>query len=410
LIYKKNQSFRMQESRNRSTRDVRNAMDSSTIVLNNTDLQNVIIGVQNIATSNEAEDDKRRSIRGLYLKLMNCTNKDKSEIVQPGLGIHKYLEAGNSLFKEVYHSREGTLDAQWFHGLADLTVQQASHVHIGETFNVEDFIQKALGKFSSGEDLFDWEKFSMECCQTLFTGRCPSLNFMNGPIKFEARQQKERMKRKEREVTEAVNPEELNNIVQGERGNQRTLEESSRRASELYQKMNVDGSSPKPFVPFVIDTMSFSKSIENIFDFGVLVKEGRVGLINEKGKLSGKIVNEDVVEGNEEGQRGTRVNERTLNKQCILKLDWNRWNNMASKLQVDKISTTVHINTTTNGTSLSSSTTTTKTKTKIASSHQNQVTNGKRHHVSRQQDDDDDDFEVENHIPNPSPTNKRQRL
>jgi hypothetical protein len=150
--------------------------------------------------------------------------------------------------------------------------------------------------------------------QTLLTrGLLFSTRF--GPIKSEPKQKKEREKKKRTKFQETA--EEVQVLTSQEEKMEETI-------GKVFQLYNVIKSKEKTqpdhmsFVDMTIDPNSFSKSIENIFHLGFLVKDGKIGL--EHGM---KV---------EIHEQATEEEQKTLhNKQTVLKFDLAKYNELKRK-------------------------------------------------------------------------------
>lgn len=258
------------------------------------------------------DEENRRKIRSDYMSLIDETEESKIDCVKPGNEqISSLLSKGNKLFQEITHAREGALDSAWFRLIGTYSVEQIQQTHIGKTFDPDDLIKKLEKKYKTKDDPFDLKTLGNDVGKYFL--RTPSVTFMNGPIKNEPKQKKEREKKKRTKLTQenAEKPEEI------KKDDDTKEEETTKKVKQLFKSLKDKKDSTPTLRDSIIDEKSFTKTIENIFHLGFLVKEGRIGLEKKDGDLN------CVLKEDEE--------ETVLSKQSVLKIDLDKWNSLKRK-------------------------------------------------------------------------------
>lgn len=256
-------------------------------------------------------DGQRRKIRSEYMELIVETEDSKKECIKPGNDqISSLLTKGNNLFTKITHSREGALDSQWFRLVGTYSIEQVSQTHIGKTFDPDDLMKKLEKKYKKKDEEFDLKQLGDDVGKYFL--RTPSVSFMNGPIKIEPKQRKQIEKKKKTKINQdkVEKAQELKNNDEGKE------EETTKRVTNLFKKLKDKKNENPTFRDTIIDENSFTKTIENIFHLGFLVKEGRIGLEKKEGDLSCVLQSPE---------------EDVVTKQSILKLDLEKWKTLKRK-------------------------------------------------------------------------------
>jgi non-structural maintenance of chromosomes element 4 len=270
--------------------------------------------IENSTEDYEDEEKKRREIRQKYLALISETESEKTEIIQSG-SLKSMMEEGNKLFVNVNHAREGSLDALFLKKMGEFQVEKTSKIHVGQKFDENQFLEKIKIKYNKGQEI-DWETFGSDVSKIF--RKTPQTTFMYGPLKVEEKETKKREKRKKFTQGEAINPDEVNEVT-------KEKNETTKKVKEIYKKIKLEETTHKdeeiPFLKVAIDPNSFTKTIENIFHLGFLVKDGRLKLEpkeDDKGMICSLAGDEptDIDKNQTSGPR---------NKQCILKLNLETW-------------------------------------------------------------------------------------
>eukprot|EP01080_Neovahlkampfia_damariscottae_P009119 gene9119-1209_t len=254
------------------------------------------------------EKEKRRELRKEYLKLIEETDSNKTEIIKTG-SVKRRMDIQNQLYSDVTHAREGSLDAQLLKKLGEYQVEQSSKLHVGQQFDSNQFLEKLRIKYSNHQQDVDWTKLGGDVSKHF--SKTPQITFMHGPLKVEPKEIKKREKRKRFTQGEAINPDEVSQVT-------KEKNETTRKVKEIHKKIKKEAQNTDeiPFLNIAIDPNSFTKSIENIFHMGFLVKDGMLTLKSDDDKMVCELTGEESVEDKKKAGG---------NKQCILKLDLETW-------------------------------------------------------------------------------------
>ncbi|EFC47067.1 hypothetical protein NAEGRDRAFT_78941 [Naegleria gruberi] len=279
----------------------------------------------------EVDDDTkktdafRRELRAKIIASVNEADKNIEKLTKPGDKeiIHMFGKM-KAMEKNIVHAREGALESALFEQLSKHSIQQLKAITLGKEWDPTDFLIKLDEKFgkqrggtrSSRDDsedaTYDIDWNSVGSSVTHIFKRTPTVTFMHGPLSTERkeRKKKERTKRTRDEVTEEKQAEEFN---------EQSKEDATTRAvGKLFKTMKSNlkkrkGNEQQLSLPdIVVDPTSFCHTIENIFYFSFLVKEGKVSLELDKkdGQLKSRIITD---EGEDESKRNQSIMALNLN-------------------------------------------------------------------------------------------------
>lgn len=379
--------------------------------------------------------DERRIIRKEYRQLIQETANQKQELIQPGAGgLEAALEKSNTLYESVKFAREAALDSEFLSLASQFGVEQAHRLNTGfKSRDINEFVTKVRNRMRPSideqfnetenqnlEDM-DWDtigKKAIKCFK-----RTPSVTFMLGPLSATPPIRKERSQRKEREkLGKKVAPEQ---VTDQDDESDKLDKETSKKVEEL--RKHLDKAGHIEFFRLIMDPDSFGQTIENLFHFSFLIKDGQASMsLNDKGipeiEPAQPPLSEDYSNGKAE------------RKQCIVNLDFELWKKLKEYFGITKgvlphreprehrlgfrpiITQPSAINSqssTTNATSNTHTTSTTTSNTSSASSNSNHISkstaNKKRKQTesSQQNGYQDSDSELERELNNSS-TRKKQ--
>jgi hypothetical protein len=280
----------------------------------------------------------RRNLRKNYIDFLSQTNEQKSELIKPGnQKLLEMFKQGNQLFKDVSHAREGTLDAQWLSQASLCGLEQCNNIHVGQEISPEQFLarlklkylpplrgernQSEEEEFEKTEANFDWNKMGSDVAK-LFR-RTPTTTFMNGPLKVEVKTKIVKPRRQKTENTAAtVQPEA---IEKQETNTDETTKRVAMVSKKLKKATEQANNTGVPFVDVVIDPNSFTHSIENMFYYGFLIKDGRASV-----KMSNNTMT------TQSAQPVSKDDAPTDRKQCVIKLNLDMWKQLAQHVGKDQ--------------------------------------------------------------------------
>lgn len=244
------------------------------------------------ADEEDDEELQRRILRADARKLLKKVTQDEAEdVVDPTKNTWSKLhDKSDTLFEKVSKPREATCEGEVFVELA-----KASHKKVdklGEDSIGHDkrgFIEGLRRNFfdrngdldeDSGGD-FLWEKLGKSLC---FASRCvPRMEIMLGPIDIVAKPKKTPKKRERtKEPTKLTRPGEVNRTIEKQRKQNRQSKRLKIMKKQLAARTE-DGQRTNDFFPFVINPKSFTQTVENLFDYSFLVKQGDASIRFEDG-------------------------------------------------------------------------------------------------------------------------------
>jgi len=233
----------------------------------------------------------------------------KHDLVSPSSnGLLKALEKGDNLFPDVSTPREAALDTEFLSLAAQLGAEQSYRLVTGfTTYDPEDYISKV--KAIWGADQQDnpnrcWTGFYDEYCDQ-FISNTPKCSFMYGPLQKEIHKRTIKPRAQKEKVGKKVVPEDVRNTKKDKKS------ETTRRVEQIDTCLS-QLSSPLNFWDFVVDPKSFTHTIENIFHFSFLVKDGRAKIEHEESQYI-TATNEPPLDGTARRNQG------------IIKMDYPTW-------------------------------------------------------------------------------------
>lgn len=273
---------------------------------NDEDASSCLLTTSTIERYQEYSERKRLEIRQNQRTL-------RKEI--PNIAVDEAIQRNNAIFEENREFgliREAVLDAD---NLQEI-VKQAS-TRMGNPmevlrYDIDSVIHNLFDEFRvtrAGESSFDWKSFGKEVT-TCFNAVPGRINFLNGPLVDGNERAKQRVKYKQNSHVESDLEEERPIDVQGhtERGAnrlsavdgniqnvqrtlikkvKRTYESNKRAIAEIYDgkdaipkriKKDLKRNKDVCAIELLFDPKSFTKTVENIYNYSFLVKEGKVSL------------------------------------------------------------------------------------------------------------------------------------
>lgn len=240
--------------------------------------------------------------------MIENANLTKQELLEPNEDSIKKLcevfDKGNQLFRDVKMPREAALDSEFLSLTSSLGMEQAQRIKTGfQQFNIDEFIDTVNKEIE--ED--GWNKlFNISQHYILST---PTVTFMKGVIGTEIEKKKTRRTNQEKDPEEKlVRPEEVSDT-------QADIDsEATKRVETIYNYL-AKKSSGVSFWDFVFDPSSYGRTVENIFHFSFLIRDGNASLNNINSNLLAKVENPPSEE---------QMDSLSKN-QSILKFDYNMW-------------------------------------------------------------------------------------
>jgi len=275
---------------------------------------------------------ERRNIRTNYRALIQDATEKKEELVQPdGDELINRVEESNNLFSAVTQPREAVLDSEFLCLVSQFGVEKTQRLPSNcRTYTPVDFAGKLKSFTGASESQKDgegnvrdlnWESLGTKVVQ-YFRKSTPTFSFLYGPLSGEPAQRKQR-ERKEKEKDKPatlVKPTELQStVLQPEEQDK----ETSKRVAVLNTALNKVSS--VDYFKLIYDPLSFTQTVENIFHFSFLIKDGQAELsinpttgVPEAKRAQPPDVN-DFASG------------KADKKQCIITFDYNMYEKLKEK-------------------------------------------------------------------------------
>eukprot|EP00818_Percolomonas_sp_WS_P009842 CAMPEP_0117451318 /NCGR_PEP_ID=MMETSP0759-20121206/8942_1 /TAXON_ID=63605 /ORGANISM="Percolomonas cosmopolitus, Strain WS" /LENGTH=339 /DNA_ID=CAMNT_0005243907 /DNA_START=166 /DNA_END=1185 /DNA_ORIENTATION=- len=262
--------------------------------------------------------ETRRKLRKDYQKLYAETLDAHKDIIKRDRDgtkqLKSILQRGNQLHESIVHAREGALDAQWFTTTSKYGSESVQRIEETVVWDIDEFARKLCSKYrgDSEDDPIDWKALGAYTSQ--YYRRAPVLTFMNGPLALEAKIRKKAVRKaKQLQTGKSVRPDEVE--LEKEKHN---AEESSKHVAKLHKRLYkaYRHNDKLSFWRIVLDPNSFTKTIENIFYYSFLVKDGNAGLRLDEGsaEIMAAPLAQTEAEGHERHQSILRLDYETYLK------------------------------------------------------------------------------------------------
>ncbi|KMT15326.1 hypothetical protein BVRB_3g060320 [Beta vulgaris subsp. vulgaris] len=233
----------------------------------------------------EQEDEVvvRRNLRSRYLAVKNLLSGDTHDLSQPDSQRFKsIIDEVESLHAKVEKPREQVADAE---ALMDITSSFLKSVKAQKNEGVtpSDFVSclfrdfgrqgRATSSVDNSSDLVLWKDIGLAVSHIFRkgTGCCTML----GPMSSELKRRKSIVRKKHVKPTDTSRPEELNNLKEEKTDTDKNM---SIMFGILRKNRRVR------LENLVLNRKSFAQTVENLFAFSFLVKDGRAEITaNENG-------------------------------------------------------------------------------------------------------------------------------
>ncbi|KAK3822842.1 MAG: Nse4 C-terminal-domain-containing protein [Benniella sp.] len=301
----------------------------------------------------EEDDQKKnemRKIRQQYRKLITDTEENRKELIDPtNDGLLANVDQANKLYQNVSGTHEATLDAKLLVISADLGLQKARHLRMGQGgFDETEYISKLISKMGSHDvgneqQSLNWSNIGR--IATKWTRKVPTMDFMLGPMSVEHKSrfvtQRQRIVRDPKAMRK---PQELReeDIARQENETTKNVMQIADILEECTDKVNL--------FELVINPESFGQTIENIFYLSFLVRDGKVSITEEDmdDPNRGQHDDDDVEREPREGANIQPMVELTepptaedyqsglLKKQMVMELDMTTWRHLIEVYDIRK--------------------------------------------------------------------------
>ncbi|CAJ1959066.1 unnamed protein product [Cylindrotheca closterium] len=258
--------------------------------------------------SGQTEEDRRQVRRNQRLLF--------SKVVEAGadLNINEVRGENNEIFCNVYYPREAILDGSNMHVIVNRATQKVDQLLKAPRYDADRFISKLKSKCRSSDGCFDWLLFGSQA-GTCFNAMPSNISFLNGSLAdgraLTVRQRAKRVRVVE-ENAEEVEPEvvkehtdrnadQLSAIQRSMKSMEKTLKtrvlntyfKNKRKLNEIHNGEELPPRLDKKLkklgleidaIRFLFNPHSFTQTVENIFHYSFMVKQGLATLrVRKKG-------------------------------------------------------------------------------------------------------------------------------
>ncbi|EGG24462.1 hypothetical protein DFA_06612 [Cavenderia fasciculata] len=302
---------------------------------------------------------QRRQIRKDYRVLIQDTQKNKDSLVQSDSGgLLQMLEKGEQLYSQVNMPREAALDSEFLSLASQLGYEKTQRFKVAfSTFDSNGFINRLYttlsqlgsdqdgqeeqqdddqqdgdddennnnkkkrkkGRSSSTDDVQErgWKRFGANVAKQF--NQTPDFDFMYGPISIEVveKVRKQPQRRGKDEVGKLVVPEQVQDTAGANQQNETTSQRVHNMKRYLEKKKQAD------FIDVVTDKTSFARSVENMFYFSFLLKDGQAKLVpnQQTGALN--------IEAAQPPEEKDYTTGRATQRHSVVKMDYDIWKKLS---------------------------------------------------------------------------------
>ncbi|KAG0303156.1 nuclear protein [Dissophora globulifera] len=233
---------------------------------------------------NQKEERRKleaRKIRQEYRQLIDETEVNRKELMNPKNNqLLATVDKANKLYRRVEGTHEATLDAKLLVMSADLGMQKAKHLRMGQGgFDETEYLSRLVNKMG-GHDIdneqqdMDWSKIGRMALK--WTQKVPSMDFMLGPMSVEHKSRAvTNRQRIVRDPNAMRKPQELReeDIARQENETTKNVMQIAGILEQLTEKVNL--------FKLIINPESFGQTVENIFYLSFLVRDGKASIMEE---------------------------------------------------------------------------------------------------------------------------------
>uniref|UniRef100_A0A7R9U9Z9 Non-structural maintenance of chromosomes element 4 n=1 Tax=Pinguiococcus pyrenoidosus TaxID=172671 RepID=A0A7R9U9Z9_9STRA len=192
--------------------------------------------------------------------------------------IRALKEKNNALFNDVDRPREAVLDVSNMHVIAKATAKQVDGLRAGVlSFDAGAFLnalEAQIGKNGGA----DWYKLGL-ACQGYFAG-IPDVSFMHGGLGREARERKQSARsaaHKKAKLVASVTSQQMKTDKDKE-GEDATSVRIHALGTLLGDTCEDTNEASVSMFDFLVNPRDFTQTVENLFDYAFLVKDGKAGV------------------------------------------------------------------------------------------------------------------------------------
>jgi len=292
-------------------------------------------------TPQRTEEERKETRKGFKM-LMETTAKfdelEPHEINRKKFG--KAINKSIQLFREVDRPQEAVMDAQVFKQLSRLTKAQVESLSTNaQKFTSADFAEKLNNAVRGPIDLADFMRIGRRVQHAY--GRPVAFNYMYGSLNVEPRLAKETKARQSRKAT-GVDLSELATQTAKTPTNPETAASLTEMfvnstLMQLEDAYEVNDRNPISYFNFILDPQSFTKSVENMFHFSFLVKEGKASFrLDDDGRGLPFVAPLKVSKKSGSSKDQNDGNDAEDRHQAIISLAYDDWEDLIEQLDIDR--------------------------------------------------------------------------
>lgn len=231
----------------------------------------------------ETERRKNRDIRRRTRSLAKKIHAQKEDIANPDKDTFKTLLAETTeIAQSVTRVREAGLEGQCLVALATHAAQQAERLNSTTEFDVDAFISRLSRDFTKDDagEVFDWAKFG-DATNVCFQDCCPELDCLWGPL--EAPRKEKQVKKRKKAEEEEIEPEaKVQDVGSSQMKDPDRNVQRMKKLKHILQEETEKKPNGVDFFETLLNPNSFTQTVENIFDFAFLLRDGSADLQLDK--------------------------------------------------------------------------------------------------------------------------------
>ncbi|KAJ3297252.1 nuclear protein [Borealophlyctis nickersoniae] len=279
--------------------------------------------------------EERRVLRAEYRKFCDVgEGRDFSSLTLEELAAK--AQQSNHLFGEVKTTQDAALDHRALLDLSNAAAKKIKEMRVdGGAFDVDEFVGKLVVRMRRGgvmgddeEDRgaggaadFDWFALRREAARWML--KVPTIDFMLGPLATppKVRAKRENVAKLQKDKSDLRRPQQLTHTDIAKESETTTL------VTQILERLPDYGTSI-PFFQFVLNPISFSQTVENIFYLSFMVRDGRVELYESEGE------GELMLARAHAPQAEAYVDGKVKRVQCIVDLDMQTWRELVDAYKI----------------------------------------------------------------------------
>ncbi|CAM9421758.1 unnamed protein product [Ascophyllum nodosum] len=255
---------------------------------------------------------ERRALRLEQRKLRAEVIEQQADIGDPTkTNMQEVTEKNHRLFRSVKYPREAVQDGETMKLIASAASEQVKKVANSSVgTDLDDFLHKlktvfstASGAGSGSSAHFNWSKLGGSVSMVFLSAPAGG-GFMMGPLDKplkEARSRQRRNKPNDDNVEE-VEPEDVA-PTKGKHGSKQKKDQTHERITRMRDQVATKGLNGKETDMFetLLNPKSFTQTVENLFDFSFLVKNGQGAISLDEGSGLPRVTFNGMQSGSAEG-------------------------------------------------------------------------------------------------------------